>query len=188
MHLLNTNEWVIYLDANQTICRLPLNHVTENYGDLRKTPLYFAISNGDTTCTEMLLAAGARTDLDPLPCILVAMRAERCAAVAPRVVGCIDKVALESSRMPLSALFPGMTLCSCCCPMEQRWIVTSRWYTTRGSPQPCSTAWGTLSCWGCCSIMDIRLASKSTNWLEPNCSSSVFLSSQSTEIAPKGLL
>lgn len=63
------------------------NRVAENYSDLRKTPLYFAISNGDTTCTETLLAAGARTDLDPLPCILVAMRAERCAAVAQRVCG-----------------------------------------------------------------------------------------------------
>ncbi|KAM4615641.1 ankyrin repeat and SOCS box protein 15b [Polymixia lowei] len=52
-------------------------HISENYGDLRKTPLYFAVSNGDLTCTEMLLKAGARTDLDPLQCILVAIRAER---------------------------------------------------------------------------------------------------------------
>uniref|UniRef100_A0A3Q3VPQ7 SOCS box domain-containing protein n=1 Tax=Mola mola TaxID=94237 RepID=A0A3Q3VPQ7_MOLML len=52
-------------------------HISENYGDLRKTPLYFAISNGDATCAEMLLAAGARTDLDPLRCILVAVRAQR---------------------------------------------------------------------------------------------------------------
>ncbi|XP_069376326.1 ankyrin repeat and SOCS box protein 15b isoform X2 [Paralichthys olivaceus] len=52
-------------------------HISENYGDLRKTPLYFAVSNGDMTCAEMLLAAGARTDLDPLQCILVAIRAER---------------------------------------------------------------------------------------------------------------
>ncbi|XP_062238260.1 ankyrin repeat and SOCS box protein 15b isoform X1 [Platichthys flesus] len=52
-------------------------HISENYGDLRKTPLYFAVSNGDMTCAEMLLAAGARTDLDPLQCILVAVRAER---------------------------------------------------------------------------------------------------------------
>ncbi|KAI3366773.1 hypothetical protein L3Q82_009445, partial [Scortum barcoo] len=53
-------------------------HISENYGDLRKSPLYFAVSNGDVTCAEMLLAAGARTDLDPLRCILVAIRAERC--------------------------------------------------------------------------------------------------------------
>nr|XP_029135210.1 ankyrin repeat and SOCS box protein 15-like [Labrus bergylta] len=52
-------------------------HISENYGDLRKTPLYFAVSNGDVTCSEILLAAGARTDLDPLQCILVAVRAER---------------------------------------------------------------------------------------------------------------
>uniref|UniRef100_A0A3P8N5Z8 SOCS box domain-containing protein n=1 Tax=Astatotilapia calliptera TaxID=8154 RepID=A0A3P8N5Z8_ASTCA len=52
-------------------------HISENYGDLRKTPLYFAVSNGDVTCSERLLAAGARTDLDPLRCILVAIRAER---------------------------------------------------------------------------------------------------------------
>lgn len=54
-----------------------VNPVTENYGDLRKTPLFFAISNGDATCAEILLAAGAKTDLDPLRCILVALRAER---------------------------------------------------------------------------------------------------------------
>lgn len=54
-----------------------VNPVTENYGDLRKTPLFFAVSNGDATCTEILLAAGAKTDLDPLRCILVAVRAER---------------------------------------------------------------------------------------------------------------
>uniref|UniRef100_A0A667WZW8 Ankyrin repeat and SOCS box containing 15b n=1 Tax=Myripristis murdjan TaxID=586833 RepID=A0A667WZW8_9TELE len=52
-------------------------HISENYGDLRKTPLFFAVSNGDVTSAEMLLAAGARTDLDPLRCILVAIRAER---------------------------------------------------------------------------------------------------------------
>ncbi|TMS02753.1 Ankyrin repeat and SOCS box protein 15 [Larimichthys crocea] len=52
-------------------------HISENYGDLRKSPLYFAISNGYTTCAEKLLEAGARTDLDPLQCILVAIRAER---------------------------------------------------------------------------------------------------------------
>ncbi|CAG12076.1 unnamed protein product, partial [Tetraodon nigroviridis] len=49
----------------------------QNYGDLRKTPLYFAVSNGDVTCAKVLLAAGARTDLDPLRCVLVAVRAER---------------------------------------------------------------------------------------------------------------
>ncbi|XP_028426138.1 ankyrin repeat and SOCS box protein 15b isoform X1 [Perca flavescens] len=52
-------------------------HISEIYGDLRKTALYFAVSNGDVTCAEMLLAAGANPDLDPLRCILVAIRAER---------------------------------------------------------------------------------------------------------------
>ncbi|XP_075886359.1 ankyrin repeat and SOCS box protein 15b isoform X2 [Nelusetta ayraudi] len=52
-------------------------HISENYGDLRKTPLFFAISNGDVTCAELLLAARAKSDLDPLRCILVAVRAER---------------------------------------------------------------------------------------------------------------
>ncbi|XP_051543789.1 ankyrin repeat and SOCS box protein 15-like isoform X2 [Myxocyprinus asiaticus] len=50
-------------------------HISENYGDMRKTPLYFAICNGDVTCTELLLKAGAKTDLDPLRSLLVAVRA-----------------------------------------------------------------------------------------------------------------
>uniref|UniRef100_A0A672JM67 Ankyrin repeat and SOCS box containing 15b n=1 Tax=Salarias fasciatus TaxID=181472 RepID=A0A672JM67_SALFA len=50
---------------------------THNYGDMRKSPLFFAVSNGDVTCSETLLAAGAKPDLDPLRCILVAVRAER---------------------------------------------------------------------------------------------------------------
>lgn len=50
-------------------------HISENYGDMRKTPLYFAICNGDVTCTEMLLKAGAKPDLDPLQSLLVAVRA-----------------------------------------------------------------------------------------------------------------
>ncbi|XP_048012123.1 ankyrin repeat and SOCS box protein 15-like isoform X3 [Megalobrama amblycephala] len=50
-------------------------HISEKYGDMRKTPLYFAICNGDVTCTEILLKAGANPDLDPLRCLLVAVRA-----------------------------------------------------------------------------------------------------------------
>ncbi|XP_034734905.1 ankyrin repeat and SOCS box protein 15-like [Etheostoma cragini] len=30
-------------------------HISDNYGDLRRSPLYFAVSNGDATCTEVLL-------------------------------------------------------------------------------------------------------------------------------------
>uniref|UniRef100_A0A8C2JDB1 Ankyrin repeat and SOCS box containing 15b n=1 Tax=Cyprinus carpio TaxID=7962 RepID=A0A8C2JDB1_CYPCA len=51
--------------------------ISETYGDMRKTPLYFAISNGDVTCAELLLKAGAKPDLDPLRCLLVAVRAEK---------------------------------------------------------------------------------------------------------------
>ncbi|XP_041853379.1 ankyrin repeat and SOCS box protein 15-like [Melanotaenia boesemani] len=47
---------------------------SENYRDMRKSALYFAVSNGDMECTKMLLTAGAKTDLDPLCCLLVAVR------------------------------------------------------------------------------------------------------------------
>ncbi|XP_051546403.1 ankyrin repeat and SOCS box protein 15 [Myxocyprinus asiaticus] len=52
-------------------------HISENYGDMRRTALYFAVSNGDVTCTQVLLNAGAQTELDPLRCLLVAVRAGR---------------------------------------------------------------------------------------------------------------
>uniref|UniRef100_A0A3Q3ECF9 Ankyrin repeat and SOCS box containing 15a n=1 Tax=Labrus bergylta TaxID=56723 RepID=A0A3Q3ECF9_9LABR len=52
-------------------------HLSENYGDMRKSPLYFAVSNGDVTCTEILLRSGAKPDLDPLRCLLVAIRSGR---------------------------------------------------------------------------------------------------------------
>ncbi|XP_037306301.2 ankyrin repeat and SOCS box protein 15-like [Pungitius pungitius] len=48
-----------------------------SYRDMRRSALYFAVSNGDVDCTRMLLAAGARTDLDPLCCLLVAVRSGR---------------------------------------------------------------------------------------------------------------
>lgn len=47
---------------------------SENYHDLRRSALYFAVSNGDVECTKILLAGGAKTNLDPLHCLLVAVR------------------------------------------------------------------------------------------------------------------
>uniref|UniRef100_A0A8C0YH71 Ankyrin repeat and SOCS box containing 15 n=1 Tax=Cyprinus carpio carpio TaxID=630221 RepID=A0A8C0YH71_CYPCA len=52
-------------------------HVSEKYGDMRKTALYFAVSNGDVTGAQLLLNAGAKSDLDPLHCLLVAVRGGR---------------------------------------------------------------------------------------------------------------
>lgn len=52
-------------------------HISENYGDMRRSPLYFTVSNGDAACTEMLLKSGAKHDLDPLRCLLVAVRSGR---------------------------------------------------------------------------------------------------------------
>uniref|UniRef100_A0A8C9TX22 Ankyrin repeat and SOCS box containing 15 n=1 Tax=Scleropages formosus TaxID=113540 RepID=A0A8C9TX22_SCLFO len=52
-------------------------HISENYGDMRRSALYFAVSHGDTICTELLLNAGAKPDRDPLHCLLVAVRAGR---------------------------------------------------------------------------------------------------------------
>ncbi|XP_027128806.1 ankyrin repeat and SOCS box protein 15 isoform X1 [Larimichthys crocea] len=52
-------------------------HISDNYGDMRRSPLYFAVSNGDATCTEILLKSGANPDLDPLRCLLVAVRSGR---------------------------------------------------------------------------------------------------------------
>ncbi|XP_041852955.1 ankyrin repeat and SOCS box protein 15 [Melanotaenia boesemani] len=52
-------------------------HMSENYGDMRRSPLYFAVCNGDATCTEILLKMGAKPNLDPLNCLLVAVRSSR---------------------------------------------------------------------------------------------------------------
>ncbi|XP_023275716.1 ankyrin repeat and SOCS box protein 15-like isoform X1 [Seriola lalandi dorsalis] len=50
---------------------------SENYRDMRRSALYFAVSNGDEVCTKILLEAGAKTNLDPLLCLLVAVRSGR---------------------------------------------------------------------------------------------------------------
>uniref|UniRef100_A0A8C9WLM4 Ankyrin repeat and SOCS box containing 15 n=1 Tax=Scleropages formosus TaxID=113540 RepID=A0A8C9WLM4_SCLFO len=60
-------------DVNATLER----YIFENYADKRRTALYFTVSNGDITCTELLLNAGAKPDRDPLHCLLVAVRAGR---------------------------------------------------------------------------------------------------------------
>ncbi|XP_007944951.1 ankyrin repeat and SOCS box protein 15 [Orycteropus afer afer] len=51
------------------------DHISKSYDDRRKTALYFAVSNNDIQCTEVLLAAGADPNLDPLNSLLVAVRA-----------------------------------------------------------------------------------------------------------------
>ncbi|KAK0141822.1 Ankyrin repeat and SOCS box protein 15 [Merluccius polli] len=50
---------------------------SQNYRDMRRSALYYAVSNGDAACTGTLLEAGARADLDPLRCLLVAVRSGR---------------------------------------------------------------------------------------------------------------
>ncbi|XP_071659471.1 ankyrin repeat and SOCS box protein 15 isoform X3 [Patagioenas fasciata] len=50
-------------------------HMSDSYDDERKTALYFAVSNNDILCTEILLKAGANPNKDPLNCLLVAVRA-----------------------------------------------------------------------------------------------------------------
>ncbi|XP_074757678.1 ankyrin repeat and SOCS box protein 15 isoform X3 [Athene noctua] len=50
-------------------------HISNSYDDERKTALYFAVSNNDILCTEILLKAGSNPNKDPLNCLLVAVRA-----------------------------------------------------------------------------------------------------------------
>ncbi|XP_019896166.1 ankyrin repeat and SOCS box protein 15-like isoform X2 [Esox lucius] len=58
-------------DVNTSLNPCP----SDKYMDMRKSALFFAVSNGDVPCTEMLLNSGAQPDLDPLRCLLVAVRA-----------------------------------------------------------------------------------------------------------------
>ncbi|KAM9376261.1 ankyrin repeat and SOCS box protein 15 [Pholidichthys leucotaenia] len=64
----------LLLENGFDVNSLLASHISENYGDMRRTALYFAVSNEDAICTEVLLRWGAKTDLDPLPCLLVAVR------------------------------------------------------------------------------------------------------------------
>ncbi len=64
--------------------------ISDNYSDMRRSALYFSVSNGDVTCTEMLLNAGAKPDLDPLNCLLVAVRAGRYEIVRILLAGQAD--------------------------------------------------------------------------------------------------
>uniref|UniRef100_A0A8C4RJA8 Ankyrin repeat and SOCS box containing 15b n=1 Tax=Erpetoichthys calabaricus TaxID=27687 RepID=A0A8C4RJA8_ERPCA len=66
IELLLENEFDVNAVLDQTM--------SENYGDARKTALYFSVSNGDVTCTELLLKSGANPNRDPLNCLLVAVR------------------------------------------------------------------------------------------------------------------
>ncbi|XP_067855915.1 ankyrin repeat and SOCS box protein 15 isoform X1 [Heptranchias perlo] len=49
--------------------------IAESYNDKRRTALFFAVSNNHIACTELLLKEGALPNGDPLPCLLVAVRA-----------------------------------------------------------------------------------------------------------------
>ncbi|KAM9312571.1 ankyrin repeat and SOCS box protein 15 isoform 2-T2 [Gastrophryne carolinensis] len=57
-------------DVNELLAE----HMSDNYEDKRKTALFFAVSNKDVLCTEVLLKAGSYPNLDPLNCLLVAVR------------------------------------------------------------------------------------------------------------------
>ncbi|XP_063302881.1 ankyrin repeat and SOCS box protein 15 isoform X2 [Pelobates fuscus] len=59
-------------DVNELLAE----HISENYDDNRKSALFFAVSNQDVLCTEMLLKSGADPNQDPLNCLLVAVRSQ----------------------------------------------------------------------------------------------------------------
>lgn len=65
----------LLIDNGFDVNALLADHISQSYDDERKTALYFAVSNNDIHCTEVLLAAGADPNLDPLNCLLVAVRA-----------------------------------------------------------------------------------------------------------------
>ncbi|XP_058844903.1 dynein axonemal heavy chain 12-like isoform X3 [Acipenser ruthenus] len=49
-------------------------HVRRGYDDLRKSALFFAVSNGDLACVQLLLEAGALPNQDPVNSLQVALR------------------------------------------------------------------------------------------------------------------
>ncbi|KFO28635.1 Ankyrin repeat and SOCS box protein 15 [Fukomys damarensis] len=65
----------LLIESGFDVNTLLADHISQSYDDKRKTALYFAVSNNDIHCTEILLAAGADPNLDPLNCLLVAVRA-----------------------------------------------------------------------------------------------------------------
>ncbi len=80
----------LLIDSGFDVNALLDQTISDNYSDMRRSTLYFAVSNGDVTCTEMLLNAGAKTDLDPLHCLLVAVRAGRYEIVRILLAGQAD--------------------------------------------------------------------------------------------------
>ena len=53
-----------------------LHHcVRRNYDDERRSALSYAVSNSDLASVRLLLAAGARTNQDPVSCLQVQQRA-----------------------------------------------------------------------------------------------------------------
>ncbi|XP_075061391.1 ankyrin repeat and SOCS box protein 15 [Mixophyes fleayi] len=64
----------LLIESGFDVNELLAEHMSENYGDKRKTALFFAVSNKDVLCTEMLLKAGSNPNVDPLNCLLVAVR------------------------------------------------------------------------------------------------------------------
>ncbi|KAF4095220.1 ankyrin repeat and SOCS box protein 15-like [Onychostoma macrolepis] len=80
----------LLIDSGFNVNALLDQTISENYSDMRRSALYFAVSNGDVICTEMLLNAGAKPDLDPLHCLLVAVRARRYELVRILLAGKAD--------------------------------------------------------------------------------------------------
>lgn len=80
----------LLIDSGFDVNALLEQTISDNYSDMRRSALYFAVSNGDVTCTEMLLNAGAKPDLDPLNCLLVAVRAGRYEIVRILLAGQAD--------------------------------------------------------------------------------------------------